>query len=402
MAKAKAPISPPIGEQLKEICREAKDKITKAKAGLMFSHTFWASLVFKPEYREDFTCQTGYTNGIDVGYNPEFIKNLTLGQTKTFEAHECGGHNGFAHHVRRGSRNPRKWNRACDYVVNGLLDDCKFEPIPGWLLDHRFDGMSAEEVYEMLPDEPEDNDPNGGEDPGGCGGVRDMPGKDGKQPTPAEIQKAIADANVAIAQAAQQARAMGNLPSCIEKVVGDILEPKIGWREVLERFINCNAKNDYRMFPPNKKYIHKKIYLPSTRSDELEGVVFGFDVSGSVTSYTSAVEQFFGEVSGVLEDFQSPVDVVYFDTAVTRVDHFEREDLPIHVDIVGGGGTDFRPLFDYLDENGISPTCLIVLTDLECSRFPDEPEYPVLWAYLGTRGETPPFGEVIHIPVKDE
>ena len=71
--------------------------------------------------------------------------------------------------------------------------------------------------------------------------------------------------------------------------------------------------------------------------------------------------------------------------------------MPLELTPRGGGGTDFRPAFHWVEEHGIAPAALIYLTDLECTHFPDEPGYPVLWARIGQCHAEPLFGQLIDI-----
>jgi predicted metal-dependent peptidase len=375
----------------------AKEKITKARAGLVLDHPFWGSLVLRGKMKQVKDADVGWTDGRSIGYNPETIKKFSIGQIKTFLAHEWGGHVALAHHARRGNRNPRKWNKAGDYAVNNILDSCGFEPIEGWLMDHQYDGQSIEQIYGQLSDEPDDQEGSGGNpDPGGCGEVRDFPGADGKQASPAEMAQAMADAKVSLAQAAQQARAMGNLPGAIARIVEDLLEPKIDWREVLRRFISTTSKNDYAWNPPNRRFIHRGLYLPSMRSDELPTIVVGVDTSGSISE--KDLSEFAAEISGILSDYQTTVEVVYCDSDVAGHETYQSEDLPIKLKPLGGGGTDFRPVFEWVDKQGIDPACVVYLTDLCCNSYPDEPGYPVLWVQIGDySNERVPFGDVMHL-----
>jgi predicted metal-dependent peptidase len=300
-------------------------------------------------------------------------------------------HNACAHHVRRGDRKPNLWNRAADYAVNQILEDCKIALPPERLLDPAFKDMSADTIYNRLPDPPEDS----GSDPGGCGEVRDAEGKDGQQPSPAELTQAEQQWKVAVAQAAQQAKSMGDLPAGLDRFVEDILEPKIDWREILRRFVDQTARSDYSWFPPNRRYIHQGLYLPSLKSEELPPIVIAVDTSGSIRE--DDIKQFVGEMTAILEDYETSCTVIYCDTKVTNVEEFTSDDLPLQLHPKGGGCTDFRPPISHIEEHNIQPSCLIYLTDLCCSRYPDEPEYPVLWAHIGAYGGNPPFGEIIKL-----
>jgi predicted metal-dependent peptidase len=142
--------------------------------------------------------------------------------------------------------------------------------------------------------------------------------------------------------------------------------------------------------------LHLGLYFPSIRSEELPELVIAVDTSGSID--VSDLDQFCGEVNAILEEYDTKATVLYCDTEVAAVEVFTRDNLPLRLNAVGGGGTDFRPPFEWVLENGIQPAAFIYLTDLECRCFPEEePPYPVLWARIGTCGRTPPFGEMLEV-----
>lgn len=363
------------------------DKIRKARAGLVLDHPFFGALALRQQIQIDPDCDTAWTDGSTMGFNPDFIGGLPIDQLKSVIAHEVL-HVGLAHHARRQEREHKKWNAAADYAVNGLLIDSKFSLPAGALIG--FQGLTAEAIYNKIPTPPE----NQGNDPGKMGEVRDAPGKNGK-PSPAEAAAAEAEAKATLAQAAQQARAMGKLPASIARLVEEMLQPKVDWREILKRFINQSAKNDYSWTPPNRRYVYKNIYLPSLRNQETGEIVVAVDTSGSVSS--SQINEFAAELTSIVEETPSTVKVIYCDSKIKNTEVFNRDDLPIILNPSGGGGTSFVPPFEHVDESELSPACLIYLTDGECSRFPDEPNYPVLWALTQKINFDPPFGESIVI-----
>ena len=177
-------------------------------------------------------------------------------------------------------------------------------------------------------------------------------------------------------------------------MIEGIRAPAVDWREVLRRFIQTTARNDYRWFPPNRRYVAMGLYLPSLRSEELGPVVIVVDTSGSIDE--ALVAQFSAEISAILEDCRpEAVHVLYCDTAVAGVETLSPDDLPLELKPEGGGGTDFRPPFEWVEQQDIAPACLIYLTDLCSSRFPDPPDYPVLWA--ATTERMAPFGETLRL-----
>lgn len=379
------------------------DKMQKARAGLIFDSPFFASIALRLRLVVDPSCQTAYTDGSVLGYNPEFVESLPLDEVKGLVAHEVG-HVMLAHHLRRQGRDIKKWNIAADYALNDVLLAAGFKLPEGGLRGMGTD-KSAEYIYGNLPDEPpQDSEDGQGDgqgqsqqgqgDPGGCGEVRDAQNGQGQALTPSELAAAEAEVKVMVAQAAQTAKMMGTLPAGLARLVGEIVEPKISWREVLRRFLTTSAKNDYSWMPPNRRHVHAGIYLPSLRSEELPEIVVAVDTSGSIGQ--REIDQFAAELTSVLQEFQTTCTVLYCDSKIGKTETFTSQDLPLTLNPVGGGGTDFKPPFQWVIDQDVNPACLIYLTDLECNSFPEEPGYPVLWANIG-KEQNMPFGEVITI-----
>jgi predicted metal-dependent peptidase len=366
-----------------------QEKITKARAGLILDAPFFGSLALRTKLIEDPDCETAWINGPEMGFNPGYIEGLSLDQAKGLLGHEVM-HLAAAHHARRQDRNAKKWNMATDAAINGILERSGFILPPGHIPGAP-DDQSAESLYNALPDPP----PDAGSDPGKSGEVRDAPGKDGNQAGPAEMAQAEAEARVMVAQAAQQAKSMGKLPTDIARMVDEMLQPKLDWAALLRRFVERTTKDDYRWTPPNRRFIHDGIYLPSAHSETLGDIVVAVDTSGSIGN--KEISEFAAEISAILEDFRTTATVIYCDTAISNIETFTQDNLPLELHPKGGGGTSFVPPFDYVTEMGTVPACLIYLTDLESSHFPAEPDYPVLWVKTPGYGTPPPFGEVIEL-----
>lgn len=366
------------------------DKITKARAGLILDQPFFGSLALRLKIKEDRSFRTGYTNGTVLGYNPEWVDTLSLEEVKGFICHEIM-HIACSHQTRRQWRDPKKWNIACDYAINLILIDSGFTLPDDVLVSDQYKNMSAEEIYAKLPPNLLFDENN---DPGGCGAVKDAEGEDGRPLSHKELAQVEQDWKVAISQAAQQAKMMGDLPAEVDRLVKKILEPVVNWKEVLRRFIEQSAKNDYTWKIPNKRYIHGNLYLPSLLSEELKPIAIAVDTSGSIGQ--EELDRFAAEITGILQDCKTSCTVIYCDTEVQRTEEFN-SDTPVKLNPKGGGGTDFRPIFQYIEKHGLGISCLIYLTDME-GEFPETvPNYPVLWAKIGDSKINPPFGEEVKI-----
>ncbi len=368
------------------------DKFKKAKVQLVLSEPFFASLLLRLKHVENPNIETACTDGESIEYNPAFFESMPVEEIKTVLAHEVM-HVALLHHTRRQNRNADTWNRATDFAINQILVNAGFDLPKGGLLDSKYAGMGAEDIYNLLPpakDEDKDGEGAGqGNDPGGMGGVKDAPAK-----TKGELNEIEAKVKQAVSQAAMAAKKAGKLPAEMERLVSEVLEPQIAWQDVLARFLTEIARNDYTWKKPNRRYITSGIYLPSLENEEIGKIVLIVDTSGSIDEPT--LNAFAGEMQAILATFRVPFDVLYVDSEFHGVQHIE-PDEQIALKPLGGGGTDFRPGFEYLDEQDEQPKCVVYFTDLECSSFPAEPEYPVLWATIGSYKNDPPFGEVIKV-----
>ncbi len=377
----------------------------KGRAGLVLDQPFFGSLALRLISVEDTSCKTAWTDGKTLGYNPQFIGTVSMDQLKGLICHEVL-HCGLQHHTRRGNRDRKKWNMAADYVINLIIRDAGMSLPDGGLIDSSYANMTAEQVYSLLPDQDQQGG-SGGEgegegdenpDPGGCGEVRDAKGEDGEsQASEAEQRQQSQEWKVAMAQAAQQAKVAGNLPGSLERIVKEILEPKLDWREILRRFVDSSAKNDFSWSRPNRRYIGQGLYLPSLYSNELGQVVAAVDTSGSIRQ--SQLNEFASEINSILEDYRADCTVIYCDHEIDHVDEFPAGDR-VSLKAYGGGGTSFVPPFTYLADRGEAPRCMVYFTDGMCDDFPDAPPYPVLWVQkpmrgYGSREFRPPFGEVL-------
>jgi predicted metal-dependent peptidase len=359
--------------------------LAKARTALVLEHPFIGNVALNLPYVPDYTIKTAATNGKNIRYNPHFIDSLNDEERKFLVAHECL-HPMLEHTFRRGERNHRVWNQAADYVINKLLDDEKIGKMPqGGLLDnniHNAGGGTTEGIYNILP-QPDDDGNNGHGDP-----LDDC--NDGGD-TPADKAQQEAEWKVRVAQAAQAAKMMGKMSAGLERLVGEILKPKVDWRDVLRKFLE-KCKSDQRTWSKfNRRFLAQGIYLPSVSGESLGEIAFAVDCSGSITQ--DVIDQFAAEIRSAKEDGNpTKIHVVYFDSEVSHYESYGRDD-DLDIKPHGGGGTAFSPVFAYFAEHDIDPVACVFLTDLCCNDFGDQPDYPVLW--VSTDEGTAPFGEVV-------
>jgi len=359
--------------------------LAKARTALVLEHPFIGNVALNLPYIVDYGVKTAATNGKNIRYNPHFVDSLNDEERKFLVAHECL-HPMLEHTYRRNGRNHKRWNQAADYVINKLLDDEKIGKMPqGGLLDnniHQAGGGTTDGIYNILP-EPDDDGNNGHGDP-----LDDC--NDGGD-TPAEQAQQEAEWKVRVAQAAQAAKMMGKMSAGLERLVGEILKPKVDWRDVLRKFLE-KCKSDQRTWSKfNRRFLAQGIYLPSVSGESLGEIAFAVDCSGSITQ--DVIDQFAAEIRSAKEDGNpTKIHVVYFDSEVSHYECYGRDD-DLDIKPHGGGGTAFSPVFEYFAEHDINPVACVFLTDLCCNDFGEQPDYPVLW--VSTDEGTAPFGEVV-------
>lgn len=351
------------------------EKLSAARARLLLDHPFFGVLALRLQLIEDSSLPTLATDGTCIRYNPEFIAQLPDRLTSSAIAHEVM-HCVLDHVSRRATREPRRWNRACDFAANPILKEAGLPLGEEWLLNPAYANLSAEEIYSMLPEGEEGDDPL-------C---------DVRSGESADADALATEWKIATVQAAKTTQSMGTLPGQLKKLLNDALTPPIPWKDALASFMTERIKNDYSWRRPNPFYVRSGLYLPSMDGIGMGEMVIALDTSGSVLS---VLDEFGSTVKDIVAAVTPErVHAIYCDAEVNRVDVFERGQ-ELSFEATGGGGTDFRPVFDHIKNNSINPACMLYLTDMYGS-FPQEtPQYPVLWcATSDVRG---PFGDTLRI-----
>ena len=411
---------------------EAESKFKKARATLILDQPFFGRLLLKIDPKPDPTCKTMWTDGTNAGFNPEYIDTLSMEKLKSkicIQTLRLGAQ----HHCRRGERDQGTWDRAGEFAVTPILKNAKndkgeniFYLPDDALYSSQYDNKEAEAVYTLLKEiedknkppqqspQPQPgqgpgkgkgkgkpqpaNDPNQGPpqpDPAG-GEVRDMPGKNGQPATEAEKEQERQDWKIAVQQAAQAAKSCGKLPGDILRLVEDILEPQVDWKEALRQFVDRISRNDYSWRRPNSRYMASGVILPTLYNQELPPIIVAIDTSGSISP--DELKQFAGEIDDILNQYPTTLTVIYCDTRVTEIETFTAENRPIKLNAKGGGGTRFSPVFEKVETFEEPPVCLVYLSDLESNDWGNEPDYPVLWIQTtGNKKIVPPFGELIRM-----
>lgn len=400
------------------------NKLAAARTRLILDKPFLGALVLRMpmEMGDPSWCQTTTTDARKIYYNHDYIDQLHTSETQFVLAKQAL-HCALSHFARRSHRIKHRWELACEYAVNPILIEEGFTPPPGTLVEDSYIGMSAEEIYRCLDDkddgemDSENNEDEGNEDSkdptesGDSGQSEqsnntsgDSPNQENNtsqnaNPEPKPLSQAEQD-NLTIqwqqrlAGAAQQAKQAGKLSESMARLVEFMLQPKLPWRVLLAKYMTSNARDDYNYSRPSSRRGDPSIF-PSLRSSQVD-IVVALDVSGSIDN--EELNEFMSEVDAIKGQLRARISLLICDNKLAEGSPwiFESwEEFTLPKTFAGGGGTDFRPVFDWIKQQDQSPHLLVYFTDCN-GRFPDtEPHYSVLWLVKGNAST--PFGQRIQL-----
>lgn len=344
---------------------------------------------------------TARTNGRDTEYGDAFVKSITDAQLQGLILHESFHvmYKQLTVWVRLWQEDPDLANRAADYVINIPILDAGHELPPGGCVDMSFRGLDTQQVFRKLQQQGQQGRGGGGKPGDGEGdgeGFDEHDWKGAQELTKAEQQELVREIDAALREGAILAgRAGGKL----DRNIGELLAPKIDWREALREFVQTAIKgNEYSTWRrPNRRHLHNDVYLPSSLSDTMGHMVMGIDTSGSVGGREMAA--FIAEVVGVCNTVEpEKLDLLYWDAAIAGHEHYDGaqcKDLAATTKPRGGGGTNVCVVFDRIKKEGWTPQCLVVLTDGYTPWPQQAPPYPVMWVM--TTNVIAPFGVSLRI-----
>lgn len=379
---------------------------TPAAVRLALLYPFWTEVFYSMTVYEASPEQiaqgleTQATDGRDLWINVDFFKSIPLAQQVVELVHELG-HKIFLHPTRRGSREPKLWNIACDHAINTLMKKNGFVIPPDWLCDMKYAGWLAEAIYADLKKEENEREKNGGgpgpQLPKGRQDIKEP--SDNGQPLSPEQTKAFEDkVKAMVDRAIANAKAMGTLPAGMEQGTVVTYQPaREPWYNHLHRYMQALRPSHYDWARINRRaMITHGVFAPLHYSEVLGDIAVFIDTSGSCVAKAQQA-RFAAHLNAILAEAKPQhVHVYYFDAQVYPGEVIEPGELDVVTRPRGGGGTSFVPIFEQLDEEGIVPDVCIILTDLD-GRFPaQEPAYPVMWADVWGRKRAP-FGEVIRV-----
>jgi predicted metal-dependent peptidase len=402
-----------IGPTDPSIDAKARDRLIGARVALLIKHSFFGNLATRLRLiNADEWCATAATDGLNFYYNSRFVMMLRPREVDFLVGHEVL-HIVYDHMDRRGDRDPQIWNIAADYAINADLKRHKigeFITTVEALYEQKYDGKSADEIYndlmknvkkitlDQLIDKLLDEHMEGGDD-GDEGDEGDEEG-DGKSKRPKlsaeEREQAKREMRDAIINAAQTAEA-GQLPAGVTKLINELTDPVMPWRELVQTTLTSAIRSDYTFMRPSRKGWHTDAIMPGMNPGEEIDVDVYIDLSGSISHDQG--KRFLSEVMGMMDMFDGyRVHVSCFDTEVYNTQEFTSENMDTVEDykLMGGGGTMFACIFKHLKEEGRVPNRLIVFTDgypYESNWGDETGEYcDTLWIIHGDPSPKPPFG----------
>ena len=396
-----------LGKTDPKIDREVRELLITARVGLLLKASFFGNLATRLKLiNADEWCPTAATDGRNFYYNSRFIKMLRPKEIEFLFGHEVL-HCVYDHFGRRGDRDPQIWNIANDFCVNGDLVKHnvgeKITSVP-CLYDRKYDGFSSEEVYDdlmknakkinlndlidKLLDEHLDGEGDGDGDQEGEGKGRPKLSEAEKQQIRDEIKEAMLAAAATVDGA-------GNLPAGVKRLIQELTEPKMNWRELLRMQLESTIKSDYTWMRASRRGWHMDAVMPGMKLDPMIDIAVALDASGSISE--SMLKDFLGEIQGIMESFPAyKIHVITFDTDAYNPAQYDSDNLDDICDyeVKGGGGTDFDCIFTYLKENEIEPKRLVVFTDgYPFGSWGDENYADTVWILHGTTTIEPPWGQ---------
>ncbi|MCH9812930.1 MAG: hypothetical protein K0U47_03190 [Epsilonproteobacteria bacterium] len=376
------------------------DKINQAKSTLMRTHPYFGMLASRLTHESSDKPQSFLSNGKIFRYNPNFIQNCSIEEI-IFVLSNCVMHHVLAHQKRQDNRTSWLWQVATDFAINSLLVQNGLK-VPSWVnYDASFNQKYAEEIYAILLqqiDQMQSSDTLFTPTTHQNQQIAESKEPESQTQKAQELFTQSLDDNdeaawrYAESISTEMAKRQSALPTGMERLSKKVITNNADWRFLLYAAINRHMRNDYAFMPPNKKFLHLGVALPSLRSDTLSLCV-AIDSSGSINE--QLLGAFLSEFENIMQSFPAvKIEMLIADAKIQGHYTFQSSQ-PLKYTIKGGGGTDFRPVFDYIEANLPMTSMLLYFTDGD-GRFPKKPpHYEVLWAL--SRKSKIPFGKVVEL-----
>ena len=401
-----------LGKTDPKLDREVREMLITARVGLLLKASFFGNLATRLKLvNADEWCSTAATDGRNFYYNSRFIKMLRPKEIEFLFGHEVL-HCVYDHFGRRGERDHQLFNIANDYCVNADLIKHrvgeKITTVP-CLHNPKYDGMSSEEIYDILYEKAEKIDigklldqmidehldGEGDEEQDGEGDGDEKEGKGRPKLTAEERQQIKDEIKEAMLAAAATVDGAGNLPAGVKRLIQELTEPQMNWRELLRMQLESTIKSDYTWMRASRKGWHMDAVMPGMKVDPMIDIAVALDASGSISE--TMLKDFLGEIQGIMDSFPAyRIHVFTFDTEAYNPAQYDSDNLDDICDyeVKGGGGTDFDAIYSYLKENEIEPKRLVVFTDgYPFGSWGDENYADTVWILHGTTTIEPPWGQ---------
>jgi len=406
---------------------EAREALTTARVGLLLKAAWFGSMATRlPLVNADAWLPTAATDGRYFYYNSKFILMLRGKELEFLFGHEVL-HNVYEHlgRCKDNLHDPQLGNIAADYAVNRDLVEARIgemiTTVP-CLYDRKYKGKSYEEIYDdlyenvekididslidMMLDEHLDGDDGDGS--GGSGEGKPEEDENGNlvsssKPKYSEAEKKEIrdDIKDSLINSTQQGAA-GNIPAGVERMIKDLTEPKMDWRELIDQTIESTVKSDFSWMRMSRKGWHTDVVMPGMVPEATIDISIGIDMSGSISN--EQARDFFSEVKGIMEMFTDfKIRLWCFDTDVYGYAEFDANNLDDIMNYTpnGGGGTDFMCNWTYMKENEILPERFIMFTDgYPCGDWGDENYCDTVFIIHGPDSIKPPFGNYAYYDQK--
>lgn len=440
---------PETNEKPKEVLPQeiidANEALEEAVIQLIFKEPFYANLI--TNMRREFTTSlptagVNVTDQVNLFVNPYFFCNLTLDQRIDLLKHECH-HVINNHFVRFRDLEPKIYesknksifdkiqdmhkasdtNKAADAAINEYLPNLPKkvnlfdkqgnkilnpkeikdpqtgqmvpnpDPLAGKPLEaplifvsemkKKFPNITHQQTleyyYEFFKQEREKNKDKGGGSAADQYIVLDDHDIWHETDTP---EDAITDkvkevVNKAVEQTGD--RSMGKMPGEVLQAIEALNHVAKDWRQDIQRFV---ARSAEILIESTRKKRNRRygIVYPGFKTLPKLTIALALDTSGSVND--ECLGQFHSEMVR-LHNMEINLWVIECDSKVNRVYQFDPKQK---FEVMGRGGTAFKPVFEEIDKRKLDVDGLIYFTDGACwGEDIKKPKYPVLWAL------TPPF-----------
>lgn len=383
---------------------DAKKKVSTAKVAVLTrpEFCFYGTILAKLDFLYDNAIGTAAVDGKHMIFAPKFINSLPHRQVVFTVMHEIK-HIVYRHIDRLKDRDPQLWNVAGDYVINNFLDHKGFDLIPGVLLDHKYDGMSTDDIYFALLEEkkndpsfnpqPDHNDllPPNSLDPTSSG----KGGNANQKAVDDFVEQAIGEAMLQVEMNERRGiKSAGNVPADIKRYYEELMRPSVPWQTVLSRFLFGVSKTDYSFRRPSRRGMAMDLTLPGRYGNSMDCIDFAIDTSGSVSQKTFS--KFISEIHEVFKQFNPEnIGIMQFDDVIKDIRKVCSLEEFKTIEFKGGGGTTIQPVLKEYAKNDAK--ALVILTDGYFSHSKqDDPNKPVIWAIYDNPHFVPAFGSAVH------